>query len=514
MSASTSLSPHHKLILVGILAVAAWLRLWGAGAGLPYRVGFDEPVLMEKSVNIMKSGDFHPHFWDYPGFTIYLHSAVASVRFLYGAMGKEWASLQDEDVWPGAFYHWSRIVTGLIGTLTVFLVFRSALRWGAIVGLIAACAMAVQPQHVRESHFALTDIPLTFFVGLTLLLSQRAAEGGRFRDFLVAGLAAGLATGTKYNGALALLMPLVVVLLSARPETRLMSAIAVLGGALAGFVAAAPYSIMDLPGFLNGFAALMQYYNAPRPFSEMASTYFKFVVIWFGYPGVWPRWIGYPALLLVAVGGVIVLRELRHPVRRGPALAVFLFPVAYFWFVSNQSLQFGRYLMPIVPMLSIGVALGIVTARDWLARRAAIRTQRLALPLLLLVLAPPALTSLSFDLDQRRVSTEEQAGRWITQHVKPNERVVLEAALQLPPRYQCERVLRLITYTLAQYRSDGTVYLVASSAEYDKYFGDPGRFARQVTEYNDLFRATELVQTFTPSADRPGATIRVMRLVR
>jgi 4-amino-4-deoxy-L-arabinose transferase-like glycosyltransferase len=496
------------------MALAAWLRLWAVGTGLPYRVGVDEPAIMEKSVNIMKSGDFHPHFWDYPGLTIYLHAAVASARFLYGAMDRQWSSLDDENVWPGAFYHWSRIVTALMGTLTVFLVFRSAIRWGVVVALVAALAMAVQPQHVRESHFALTDIPLTFFVALTLLLSQRAAEGGRFREFLVAGLAAGLATATKYNGALALLMPLVVVLLSARPETRVMSAIAVLGGALLGFVAGAPFSVLDLPGFLNGFAALMQSYNRPRPFAEMASTYFKFTLIWFGYPALLPRWIGYPAMLLFFIGGLVLIVSLRDAARRGPAMAVLLFPLAYFWFVSNQSLQYGRYLMPIVPMISIGLALGIVSTRDWLARHASVRAQRFTLAGLLLVLVLPALTSLSFNLDQRQVSTEEQVGQWLTANVKPKERIVFEAALQLPPRFQHERVLRLIASPLAQYRSDGTVYLVASSTEYDKYFNEPERFAHQVTEYNELFKATELVATFTPSADHPGATIRVMRLVR
>ena len=325
MPGTDALRLPHKLILVGILALAAWLRLTGAGAGLPFRVGVDEPVLMEKSLNIVKSGDFHPHFWDYGGLTIYLHSAVASVRFLYGATNKEWRSLDDENVWPGAFYHWSRLVTGVLGTITVFLVFRSAIRWGPLVGLIAALAMAIQPQHVRESHFALTDTPLTFFVALTLLLSQRAAEGGRFREFFIAGVAAGLAAATKYNGALALLMPLAVVLLSARRETRVMSAIAVLGGSMFGFVGAAPYSLIDLPGFLNGFAALLQFYNAPRPFGEMASTYFKFALIWFGYPALLPRWIGYPAMLLFLLGCGLLLRDARAGRMRGPAVAIVLF---------------------------------------------------------------------------------------------------------------------------------------------------------------------------------------------
>ena len=514
MPGSDALRFPHKLILVGVLALAAWLRLTGAGAGLPFRVGVDEPVLMEKSLNIVRSGDFHPHFWDYGGLTIYLHSAVASVRFLYGATNREWRSLGDENVWPGAFYHWSRLVTGVLGTLTVFLVFRSAVRWGPLVGLVAALAMAIQPQHVRESHFALTDTPLTFFVALTLLLSQRAAEGGRFREFFIAGVAAGFATATKYNGALAVLMPLAVVLMSARAETRVMSAIAVLGGAFAGFAAAAPYSLIDLPGFLNGFAALLQYYNAPRPFGEMASTYYKFALIWFGYPALLPRWVGYPAMLMFLLGCVLLLREAVANRLRGPAVAIVLFAAGYFWFISNQSLQFGRYLMPIVPMISIGLAIGLVAVHGWIAARAPARS-RLIFVLLLMVLIPPAMTAASFGRDQRQVSTEERAGRWLTAHVKPNERIVFEATFQLPPKYQSERVVRLITHPLAHYRTDGTAYLVASAGEYDKYFNDPARFSQQINEYNEIFKGTELVETFAPTAEFPaGPVIRILRVVR
>ena len=121
------------------------------------------------------------------------------------------------------------------------------------------------------------------------------------------------------------------------------------------------------------------------------------------------------------------------------------------------------------------------------------------------------MTSATFGRDQRQVSTEERVGRWLIQNVKPNERIVFEASLQLPPKYQHERVLRLNTYPLAQYRTDGTAYLVASAGEYDRYFNDPARFAKQINEYNELFKGTELVETFAPTPEFPaGPIIRVL----
>jgi 4-amino-4-deoxy-L-arabinose transferase-like glycosyltransferase len=506
------ISRDRKLTLLGILVLGATVRLWTAGAGLPYTVHVDEPAIMQHSVHIMKSGDFHPHFWDYPGLTIYLHSAVACVRFLDGAMNREWASLNQ--VWEGDFYLWARMVTALIGTLTIYVVFRLGLRWGPTAALLAAFAMAVQPQHVRESHFALTDTPLTFFVALTLLFSFRAAENNRMREFFLAGLAVGLSTAAKYNGALAILMPGIVACFVPEWRMRVFAALVVIAGALVGFLGAAPYSLIDLPGFLNGFASLMQHYNQPRPVSEVATTYFKYVLDWFRYQPIgMPRFLAWPALVLYFAGVVVLLSDLRVRATRAIALAALIFPPAYFWFVSSQSLQFGRYLMPIIPMLSLGVGVGIVATRDLIARRGFGQRPRTVLAALLLVLLPPLMTVITFNMDRRLTRTEELAGKWIQEHVRPDERIVYELAIQLPPKFQHEQVNRLIA-DLPRHRQEGAVYLVASSSEYQKYFDDPVNFGAQVAAYNDLFRTTETVQVFTPTADHPGATVRIMKIVR
>ena len=58
----------------------------------------------------------------------------------------------------------------------MWVVYRAAMRWGARTALLAAVMLAVMPLHVRESHYVLTDVPATFLVMLTLLLSLRAHE--------------------------------------------------------------------------------------------------------------------------------------------------------------------------------------------------------------------------------------------------------------------------------------------------------------------------------------------------
>ena len=186
--------------LAVILVVAALLRFAALGSGIPFNIGVDEPEIMSRVVQMMRTGDFNPHFFDYPGLYFYVQLGVAVLRFLAGATLGEWSSL--DQVQTADFYLWGRAVTATFGTLTVLLVYRIAMRWGARHAALAAGLMAVMPLHVRESHYVLTDVPVTFFVTLTLLLTLNAHERERAASFAWAGAAAGLAAATKYPGGL------------------------------------------------------------------------------------------------------------------------------------------------------------------------------------------------------------------------------------------------------------------------------------------------------------------------
>jgi 4-amino-4-deoxy-L-arabinose transferase-like glycosyltransferase len=186
--------------LVAIVVVAAVLRFWSLGAGIPFAIGDDEPQVMNRSLAMVKTGDFNPRFYDYPGLYLYVQCGVIVTRFLAGATAGEFRSL-DQAHSPD-FYLWGRAVTALLGTATVVLVFFIGTRWGTRHGLLAASLMAVMPLHVRESHFVLTDVPVTFFVTLTFLMALRAHEHPRAMALFWAGAAAGLAAATKYPGAL------------------------------------------------------------------------------------------------------------------------------------------------------------------------------------------------------------------------------------------------------------------------------------------------------------------------
>ena len=132
--------------------------------------------------------------------------------------------------------------------------------------MLAAGLFAVAPTAVREAHFVLTDTPLAFFTALALLLSLRALEEPGLTRLALAGAAAGLAGATEYPGMVSAVMPLAAASLLAAPAgVRLSRVAAVVGSGAAAFVLAAPYTVLDLPGFLNGFAELSSVHACANP---------------------------------------------------------------------------------------------------------------------------------------------------------------------------------------------------------------------------------------------------------
>ena len=416
---SADLNPSRLGLVLALLA-AAMLRFWALPQGVPFALGVDEPEVMERAVRMMKTGDFNPHFFDYPTLYMYVEAVVAVFRFVFGAMHGLWNGLAHAPT--EEFYVWGRGVTAVLGTATVWVVYRAAMRWGGRTALLAAVMLAVMPLHVRESHYVLTDVPATFLVMLTLLLSLRAHERATAWSFALAGIAAGLAGATKYNGALAMMMPLIACAMTpaARPS-RPVAMLWIIGGMLAAFLVAAPYTLIDLPTFLNQFARLSSEYRAPPTTPEP---------IWQIYLKHLRNALHTPGVVMVLCGLALgVWRIASGPERLKWAL-VTVFPIVYFRFISNQNIFYGRYLLPLVPFLSILAAAAVVWSVQSIRRLNIPRQARniATVALTLVAIAPPAYTAIGYDANAAKEWTTEQTYLWIMRNVPAGSRVRLEGS--------------------------------------------------------------------------------------
>jgi 4-amino-4-deoxy-L-arabinose transferase-like glycosyltransferase len=497
-----------RLCLAGILAVGAGLRFWNVGTGLPYRIGVDEPILAERAVAILRSGDFNPYFFEYPAFAIYVHAAVAILRFLTGAMDGHWSHVRE--FWADDVFLWTRSLSAILGTVTIVLVYRVGLRWRRSVALLAAALLAVWMHHVRESHFALTDVPLTLLITCALLASLRAHETGRLPWFVAAGASVGLAAATKYNGAVGLVMPLLAAALTlspARPRLTLVATSVAAAGA--AFLLGAPYTLLDLPGFLNGFGLLSQSYP-PRPFMSGASNYL----------GIVRLAVGWPALVALVAGGVwAVVRALggRHAGRWAIAS---VFPALYFYLVSTKGLMFSRYLLPALPFFALLIAAAVVDLLRWLATRPRLaRSARLrtavTVIVLVVVLFQPVRMGVRWVVQYAKPVTADAAYRLIRHTIPDGAKVAVEGSvLRLPDRlYRSLHSVRFTDGSFEEYADEEVEYYVATSSVYGPVLANPRRYPESYAAYRKLFDQPGACQpVVSPTDSISGPEIRICRL--
>ena len=147
---------RHRLLLAGILILAATLRLIGLGWGSRHRALGDESDFVDNVAQMLVHHDLDHRFYEYPGFFLYL---LAPGQWLTGA---------PYNTFPA--YLAGRLLVVGFGVASVGLVYLLGLRLrDQRTGLVAALLLAVSPVDVDTAHMIRTDVPLETFLLLGLL---------------------------------------------------------------------------------------------------------------------------------------------------------------------------------------------------------------------------------------------------------------------------------------------------------------------------------------------------------
>jgi len=495
MQPDTTLSRRQlaeRAALCGILAVAAAARLWFLTAGVPHSVGIDEPQVVDRAMRILRTGEWNTHLFDYPTLVIYLQAAVAIVRFLWGALSGEWASLDAYSI--AAVYGAGRFVAAMIGVAAVWLTWRLARDLSSRpVALLAAAQLAVWPLHVRESHFILTDVPMTTLTLLALWLSVRAGRLQTVAAYAWAGAACGLAAAAKYTGGAVIVAAGMTWLLHEwHARDRGLKAFAIVAGAGVAFLVAAPFTLLDMPAFLDGFAAQFARFSAPSAGAEPPwLTYVKHLSPPFA------RWT-----VPIAVAGIVMLLW-RHRTRRAWAPPI-AFVAFFFYVLSSHSHVFGRYALPLVPMLAILTSV-VVAELIRALRRVPSLSGPWALRLMwtaavVLLLWARVSVSVRWLDDLKRADTRALAVAWLKASAPKGSRIAVENS---GPTYLDAAGFRvvpsqvLVDRPLDWFRQRAD-YLVISSAD--------------LSRYGDYVNAGPTVFQIAPTPQRWGPPILIVRV--
>jgi len=235
---------RRAVLLAAIAFLGLALRLWGIRWGAPERIDLhpDEIDYIIKYAQRVSLHNLDPGFLNYPAFMMYLVSFSSAILRRLGLLHEIWQ-----------IHVVGRCWSALFGAATAPVVYLLARELGgrAPGALLAALWTALLPLHVWESHVAVTDVPMTFWVTLTLLAAVRLLRRDGWQDWALAGAALGLATGSKYTAALATVTILLAALLNGRAPARRARGLAIAGAtALLACFLVTPYSFLRLPDTL------------------------------------------------------------------------------------------------------------------------------------------------------------------------------------------------------------------------------------------------------------------------
>jgi 4-amino-4-deoxy-L-arabinose transferase-like glycosyltransferase len=223
----------------------------------------------------------------------------------------------------------------------------------------------VLPAHVINSHYATVDVPATFLVSLMAVILLRLFGRADFASYLLAGLALGLATATKYAMVIAV-APLLLAHVFARDDQdyapSVLYLVAALGAACLAFFAVTPYLLlMGREGFrlnpdvVRDVTFEMQHMRAGGTFA-FANTGLGWI---YHLVHSLPAGMGYPALALGLAGGALIAW------RGGPVgLVLLAFALPYFGVIGASKERFLRYTLPLLPALAIAAAYALDQLRE------------------------------------------------------------------------------------------------------------------------------------------------------
>ncbi|HEY7513216.1 MAG TPA: phospholipid carrier-dependent glycosyltransferase [Vicinamibacteria bacterium] len=408
----------EAVILAGLVASAAALRVWGIGSGLPHPVARpDEELLVGKALQISVGRLADPGDFNYSHLVYYLHALALFAYRTWGRLVGSYGSTEDflVDVavrHPGVQYLVCRSLVACLGTATVLATHAAAFhayrRRG--VAFLASALVAANYLHARDSHFGTVDVPMTLFVTLALAFALRATGTQARRDVLPSGLFAGLATSAKYNAGVVILCVFVALsprLFQAREPRQRLNAVATLilacATAALAFAVTSPFCVLRFGDVLRGLVvqekALFRGPGTPAWSVYLGTT----------LPGAFGG-LGY----LAAAAGLARALWKRRPSDR----VLLVLVAATFASMAGMTWVVPRYPLPMVP------ALAVLAAEASLALVPSGRAA-LATALGVLLAASPLARTLAYDRLASRADTRLLAAEWVAAHLPPRSAILV-----------------------------------------------------------------------------------------
>jgi hypothetical protein len=466
----------HKYIII-ILIFALSLRIWGITHGLPIIHNPDEDIMQvaatQLSFNDLNPGNFeHPSFMYYTGFIIH--------KFVYSTL-----NIDPTLKWE---YILGRLLFGtLLGTLTVLFLYLSArLMYNETTALLAALFMSVVPFHIMNSHFFYLDIPLTFFITVSLYFAVKAYKSNTSRYFFFSAIAAGFAAGTKYTGGAAIIITLSALVAKNIKHGKgsiniknCKSFLYILLFFCMAFIITTPMIVLDYNTFKEtGF--LYQIDHVTKLFDgntgvkghagfDLSPEGFPYSRFLFQIVAAFPYGLGIPLYVLSLFGLVYIIK--KHEERDIIPLTFFC---GFFIMISSLYVVFTRYYLPLFPFF---VLFASVLCADILIKERYKKYKKA----MMIIIVVTILYSLAMGIsltDNLIHNTREEASQWVNENIPVGSNIVRSryAPNIDPSKFNVYRIENLP-------KSFVPDFIIIDETMYARFYKEPEKHIKEKTGY-------------------------------
>ena len=475
--------------MLGGTIVAAALRVWSIGFGLPYMLHPDEPTNFFYARGMAVHGTVNPRFFDYPSLMPYMVAAWLKLAEAFGLV----ANIAPLHVLPTAgvvngdgiarstqpiLFIGGRGISVAFGVVLCLGVARAT--WTAVsqrrAMSLALFIVVAAPLAVRYSRFIAPDIYAACFYTLAVASALKILQSQKRSSYIIGGMMVGLAAGSKYTGAIAL-VPILVAHASIdwhcvwRRRGYLWS----IGAAVVTFVVTTPYVLLSPPAVWKAMQSEEHHYATDHPGYDGHSMRFYFDSLGRGY--------GWITLGLAVAGFVMLLRW-----RPRPGVVLLSAIVPYFLYLGAQPVHFERNIVMVVGPIAVLAGIGADGLLAIATRGSSFRRWIIAVvaAAILLPASVAAREANALDHDPRSA-----AQSYIAQTLPSGSSIDLEpyGPWVDPNRYHVRVVGSIALHSPAWYQSEHVDYVVADSETYARYLDEPARYQQYVDGYNAVFHS-------------------------
>lgn len=495
--------------MAALLLGSAVLRFTALGWGAPFVYHPDEHFIVHPALDIVSTGDPNPHWFEYPSLLIYLEAALVALlqpivaapletNHLTNGIGP-WDTLPAQ--WP--FVAAGRMLVATAGVLGVpLLAWVGARLHGLAAGLLAGAFLMVCALHHQSGHYLTTDVPST-----TLAIASMAATVARRPRWVLAGVFAGLAAGTKYTAGMVVLVPVLAALDLTAFGATLSRWTRIAVAALAGFLVTTPYAVFDAGAFWDGLMRQRQNYLAWQGQEGNLGWYLNHL---------YTAAVGPMIAVLAGLGLAVAVGEALAALRRrdglGASLAFVLPPLLFVLWISSYPSRAERNLLVVLPFLCLWAAAALrrlcgIARPPWLAAS----LLAVAGGVVLASALPPLL-----EFNRRLLLPDNRtlALEWLRENVAPGTKIARE---EYTPQVQADEYAVTYLFSLSRrpyshYLAERVEILVASSSIYGRSVDPPYIGGEGAREFYRVLFGLPLLKEFSQGPWTMGPTIRIYRV--